>query len=90
MLVYFQKIKKTNKQTKNPVKKSEKLCDVYSDGAIAENTCRKWFARFGSGNIELHDREHFIRPVAVDDDQIESLIHKNPVHTTRTSQSYSI
>ena len=33
------------------------LVEVYSEHALAERTCQKWFARFKSGDFGLEDEE---------------------------------
>ena len=33
------------------------LVEVYGEHALAERTCRKWFARFKSGDFGLEDEE---------------------------------
>ena len=40
MLYYFKKVKK------NTSEMQKKICTVYGDGAVADRTCQKWFAKF--------------------------------------------
>ena len=46
MLYYFKKGKMQPKQTQR------KICAVYGEGAVIDQTCQKWFAKFlGTTNI---------------------------------------
>ena len=42
---------------KNATQAANKICAVYGEGAIAERTVRKWFARFKAGDFNLEDQE---------------------------------
>ena len=39
MLHYFKKSKKTTE-------KQKKMCAVYGEGAVTDQTCQKWFVKF--------------------------------------------
>jgi transposase len=56
---------------------------VYGEDAANERTCRKWFARFRAGNVDLDDAPRSGRPVEVDDDQIKTLTENNSPYTTQ-------
>ena len=45
MLYYFKKGKKCNEMQK-------KICAVYGEGAVTDQMCQKWFAKF-LGNIDI-------------------------------------
>ena len=45
MLYYFKKGKTANETQK-------KICIVYGEGAVTDQTCRKWFVRF-PGTIDI-------------------------------------
>ena len=47
---------------KNATQTANKICAVYGDGAIADRTVRKWFARFKAGDFNLEDQECPGRP----------------------------
>ncbi|EZA54736.1 Histone-lysine N-methyltransferase SETMAR [Ooceraea biroi] len=76
MLFYYRKGKNASQVTNS-------ICSVYGEGALAERTVRKWFAKFRAGDFNLKDQERSGRPSTTDDDQIETLIENNPRYTTR-------
>ena len=61
----------------------KKICAVYGDGAVTDQTCQKWFARIRAGESLLDDALWSGRPVEVDSDQIETLIENNQRYTMR-------
>jgi len=63
--------------------KRQTRCAVYGEGAVAERTVRKWFARFKTGDFNLEDQERPDRSFTTDEDQIKILIENNPRYTTR-------
>ena len=65
---------------KNATQAANKICAVYGEGAIAERTVRKWFARFKTDDFNFEDQE---RPSTTDEYQIKTLIENNPRYTTR-------
>ncbi|XP_011859834.1 PREDICTED: histone-lysine N-methyltransferase SETMAR-like isoform X2 [Vollenhovia emeryi] len=67
---------------RNATQAANKICAVYGEGAVAERTVRKWFARFKAGDFNLKDQERPGRPSTTDEDQIETLIENNPRYTT--------
>ena len=50
---------------------------MYGEGAVTDQTCRKWFAKFCAGAFLLDDAPQSGRPVEVDSKQIETLIENN-------------
>ena len=76
MLYYFKKGKNTTEMLK-------KICAAYEEGAMTDQTCQKWFAKFRAGDFSLDDAPRSGRPVEVDSDQIETLIENNQHYTTR-------
>ena len=75
MLYYF-------KKGKNATETHKKTCAVYGEGAVANRTCQKCFAKFHAGDFSLDDAPRSGRPVEVDSDQIEALIENNQRYTT--------
>lgn len=75
---YIQKRRK-----KKHITNGKNICAIYADGAIAENTFRKWFASFESGNFDLENGDRSSSSVVISDDEIKTLIKINPDHTTR-------
>ena len=75
MLYYF-------KKGKNATEMHKKICAVYGEGAVTDQTCQKWFAEFRAADFSLDDAPQSGRPVEVDSDQIETLIENNQPYTT--------
>ncbi|GBP60039.1 Mariner Mos1 transposase [Eumeta japonica] len=50
------------------------LLEVYDEHALAEQTCRKWFARFKSGDFELDDKERPGQPKKFEDEELQGLL----------------
>ena len=48
MLYYF-------KKGKNTIKTQKKICAVYGEGAVTDQICQKWFAKFRAGDFSLDD-----------------------------------
>ena len=55
------------------LKRKKKICAVYGEGAVADQTCQKWFAKFHAGDFLLDDAPQSGRPVEIKSDQIETL-----------------
>ena len=55
---------------------------MYEEGAAIDQRCEKWFAKFRAGDFLLDDFPRSGRPVAVDSDQIKTLIENNQCSTT--------
>ena len=51
----------------------KKICAVYGGGAVTDQMCQKWFAKFCAGDFLLNDAPWQGKPVEVDSDQIETL-----------------
>ena len=75
MLYYF-------KKGKNTTETQKKICVVYGEGAVTDQTCQKWFVKFRAGDFLLDDAPRLGRPVEVDSNQIETLIENNKRYTT--------
>lgn len=57
------------------------LEEVYGEQALAEQTCRKWFARFKSGDFDLEDKERPGQPKKFEDKELETLLEENSTQT---------
>ena len=68
---------------KNATQTANKICAVYGEGAVAERTVWKWFARFTADDFNFEDQERPDRPFTTDEDQIKTLIENNSRYTTR-------
>ena len=75
MLYYF-------KKGKNATEMHKKICAVYGEGAVTDQMCQKWFAKFRAGDFSLDDAPQFSRLVEVDSDQIETIIESNQCYAT--------
>ena len=83
MLYYFKKGKNTTETHK------KHLCSLwrslgplyYEEGAVTDQMCQKWFARFHAGDWSLDDAPRSGRQVEVDSDQIETLTENNQCYT---------
>ena len=75
MLYYF-------KKGKNAAETQKKICAVYGEGAVTDQTCQKWFAKFRAGDFSLDNAPRSGRPVEVDRDQIKTFIENNQRYTT--------
>ena len=71
MLYYF-------KNGKNATKTQKKICAVYREGAVTDQTCQKRFVKFRARDFWLDDAPRSGRPVEVDSDQMEN----NQCYTT--------
>ena len=55
MLYYF-------KKGKSATETQKKICAVYREGAVTDQTCQKWFAKFWAGDFLLDDAPWSGRP----------------------------
>ena len=79
IMLYFFK-KGSTPQLKHTQKR---ICAVYGEGAVSDQTCQKWFVKFLAGDFSLDNAPRSVRPVEVDSDQIETLIENNQ-HDTKS------
>ena len=70
-----------SRRVKMQLKRKEKICAVYGEGAGTDRTCQKWFVKFCAGDFLLDDAPRSGRPVEVDSGQIETLIENNQRYT---------
>ena len=59
-----------------------KICAVCGEGAVTDQSCRKWFATFHAGDFSLGGAPWLGRSVEVESDQIKTLIENNQRYTT--------
>ena len=57
--------------------KKKIFMQCYGEGAVADRTCQKWFAKFCAGDFSLDGTPSSGRPVEVDSYQIKALIENN-------------
>ena len=70
------------KKGKNTTEMQTKIWAVCGEGAMADQTYQKRFAKFCAGDFLLVNTPWLSRPVEVDRDQIETLIEINQCYTT--------
>ena len=75
VLLYNFNIKKT------AAKRHRILVEVYGKHALAERTCRNWFARFKSGDFGLEDQERSGQSKKFEDEELEALIDEDGYQT---------
>lgn len=56
---------------------AEWLNTTYGGGTVSETTCRRWFARFRSGNRCLEDLPREGAPSVIDDAELDRLLEEN-------------
>ena len=76
MFYYFRKGKNTTETHK------KKICAVYGEGAMTDQMCQKWFAKFYYGDFALDDAPQSGRPTEVDSNQIKTLTEINQHYIT--------
>ena len=59
-----------------------KVYVVYGEGAVTDQMCQKWFAKFPAGDFSLDIAPWLGRLVEVDSNQIKTLIENNKCSTT--------
>ena len=55
---------------------------MYGEGAVTDQMCQKWSAKFRAGDFPLDNTPRSGRPAEADSDQIETLIENNQCYTT--------
>ncbi|KOX76029.1 Histone-lysine N-methyltransferase SETMAR, partial [Melipona quadrifasciata] len=63
------------KKGKNATQAREKICDVYGRDALSGRVCRKWFAKFRSGDFNVKHAPRSGRPLEID--KIKALVDAN-------------
>ena len=69
------------KKGKNVTETQKKICAVYGEGTMTDQTCQKWFEKFLAGDFSLDEAPLSGKPVEVDSDEIEILIENNQCYT---------
>jgi [histone H3]-lysine36 N-dimethyltransferase SETMAR len=64
-------------------KATRDICAVYGEGDLVERTARYWYAKFKNGNFDLKDSPRSGRPVELDEETLNELLHEDPRQTTR-------
>lgn len=76
MLYEFKKGTSAAQATRN-------ICDVYGNDALDGRKCRRWFAKFSSGNFDLKDSPRSGRPKSIDKEALQAAVEANPKSTSR-------
>ena len=66
MLYYF-------KKGKNATETQKKICAVYGEGAVTDQTCQKWFVKYCAGDFSLGNISWLGTPAEVDSNQFKIL-----------------
>ena len=74
-LLFQQRLKTQRLETQ------KKICAVYGEGAMTDQTCQKWFVKFHAVDFLLDDAPWLGRPVKVDSSQIKTVIENNQCYT---------
>ena len=69
------------KKGKNIAEVQKKICAVYGEGAVMDQMCQKWFAKFCAGDFWKDIATWPCRPVEIDSDEIETLIENHQYYT---------
>ena len=56
---------------------------LYMGRTMSVRTAQRWFSRFKNGNFNLKDAARSGRPIELDEDRRDQLIHENPRQATR-------
>ena len=75
VLLHYFSIKKTAAQSHRI------LVEVYGEHALVERTCRKWFARFKSGDFDLEDEERHGQSKKFADEELQALLDEDCFQT---------
>ena len=70
-------------QGRNAANAARDVCAIYGEGAVSVRTVQRWISRFKNGNFDLKDAARSGRPIELDEDRLDQLIHENPWRTTR-------
>ncbi|XP_013793860.1 histone-lysine N-methyltransferase SETMAR-like [Limulus polyphemus] len=66
------------KKRNSAAKTTRNIHSAYGEECLNEKTCRRWFAKFRSGNFSLEDEDRTGRPVEFDDMLLVALLEENP------------
>ena len=69
------------KKGKNATETQRKICVVYGEGSMTDQTCQKFILEFCAEDFMLDDAPWSGSPVEADSDQIETLIENNQCYT---------
>ena len=71
-----------SRKVKMQLKCKNKICAVYGEGTVTDQTSQKWFAKFCAGDFSPDNAPRLGRPVEVGSDQTETLTENNQHSTT--------
>ena len=67
---------------KNTIDTHKQICAVYGEGAVTDQKCQTWFAKFCDRDFSVYNTPQSGRLVKVDSNQIKTLIKNNQCSTT--------
>ncbi|CAI9740340.1 Hypothetical predicted protein [Octopus vulgaris] len=66
------------KKRNSAAEATRNMHSVYGKECLNERTCRRWFAKFRSGDFSLEDEDRIGCPIEFDDKLLEALLEENP------------
>ena len=70
------------KKGRKAIKVQRKICEVNTEGAVTDQMCKKWFAKFHPGDLSLDSATWLGRPVEIYRVQTETLAENNQHYAT--------
>lgn len=59
------------------------LVEAYGDNALSKTTCRDWFRRFKTGDLDVEDKERSGQPKKFEDIEMQVLLYENAAQTQK-------
>ena len=66
------------KKGNSAAKAARNIHSVYGKECVNKRTCRRWFAKFRSGDFTIEDEDRTRRPVEFDNKLLEAAFEENP------------
>lgn len=76
MLLYFN-------QKKSAAECHRLLSETYPEHSISNSVCKKWFARFKSGDFDVEDKERPGQMKKFEDEELKALLEEDPCNTQK-------
>lgn len=72
------------KISRNATEACKHLLKVSGEGTVSHKTCRRWFEKLESGDLDLSDKPRSRRPFLIDDHYVRTMLEQHPL--LRTSE----
>ena len=66
-------------QGRNATEACRNLLKVFGEGIVSDRTCRRWFKKFETGDLDLSD---IGGPSLINDDVVKTMLEQDPFLTT--------